>query len=73
VGTHEITIKGKDGVSQVIHLTEQTKISSSAGPAAESDLKIGDGVTIVTGMEHNDNLTAAVVLICNGASAKTVQ
>jgi glycopeptide antibiotics resistance protein len=73
VGIHEITIKGNDGVSQVIYLTEQTKISSSAGPVAESDLKVGDGVTIITGMEHNKNLTAAVVLICNGTTAKPVR
>jgi glycopeptide antibiotics resistance protein len=73
VGVHQITIKGKDGIPQIIQLTNQTRIRYSAGPAAESDLKIGYGVTIVTGSERNDKLTAVLVLICNAISPEPVK
>lgn len=69
VGVNEITIKGSNGINQIIHLTDQTKITSSAGPASLTDLKPGNGVTIVTGSEHSESLTAMVVLICNTGTA----
>lgn len=69
VGVNEITIKGSNGINQTIHLTDQTKIRSSAGPATVSDLKPGNGITIVTGSEHSESLTAMVVLICNTRTA----
>ena len=64
IGRHTITIKRHDGVVQAITLTDQTDIRTSAGPAAESDLKVGDHVTLVV----YDMETASTVLVCNGAA-----
>jgi glycopeptide antibiotics resistance protein len=57
---HTITIKRKDGVIQALALTDRTTISTSAGPASESDLKTGDRVTVVV----YDRETATTVLKC---------
>ena len=59
-GNHTITIKRQDGVVQTINLTDRTDIRTSAGPAAEPDLKIGDHVTLVVDASE----TASVVLVC---------
>ncbi|HZK95274.1 MAG TPA: VanZ family protein [Prolixibacteraceae bacterium] len=58
-----ITIKRNDGISQIIKLTDRTKIRTSMGPASESDLKTGDRVTVVI----DSSETATLVLICNAA------
>ena len=65
MGNHTITIKRQDGVVQTISLTDRTTIRTSAGPASEADLKIGDHVTLVVDASE----TASTVLVCNvGAS-----
>ena len=63
VGNNTITIKGGNGISQIIKLTDQTTIRNSMGPASKSDLKTGDGITVVI----DGSETATLVLICNTA------
>lgn len=65
IGNHTITIKNGSGVKEFLKLTRQTVIKSAAGPAAESDLKVGMGVTIVT-MESDKegHKIANAVMIC---------
>jgi len=63
VGNNTITIKGGNGISQIIKLTDMTKFRTSMGPASKSDLKTGDGVTVVI----DGSETATLVLICNAA------
>jgi len=63
VGNNTITIKGGNGISQIIKLTDQTTIRNSMGTASISDLKTGDGVTVVI----DGSETATLVLICNAA------
>ena len=60
-GENSITIKRQDGVLQTLDFTAQTTVRNSSGAIAESDLKIGDHVTVVV----NDHKTASVVLVCN--------
>lgn len=57
---HSITIKRNDGVAQTFAITEKTTIETAAGPAKESDLKIGERVTLVV----YDNKTASGVFVC---------
>jgi len=64
VGADEITISRRQGGTQVIHFTADTQIRSASGPANKADLKVGDGVTIVTGSSPDDQMVAALVLIC---------
>ena len=48
VGNNEFTMKrNDDGSDQVVHLTGQATIKTSAGSASLSDLKIGYSVTLV--------------------------
>ena len=61
VENNTITIKGSNGNSQIIKLTDQTKFRDSKGPASKSDLKTGDGVTVVI----DESETATLILICN--------
>lgn len=63
MGNNTITIKRNDGISQIIKLTDRTKIRTSMGPASESDLKTGDRVTVVI----DSSETATLVLICNAS------
>lgn len=60
-GDNTITIKRQDGVVQTINLTAQTEIKNRAGLITESDLKIGDHVTIVT---FDERMTATTILVC---------
>lgn len=62
-GNHTITIKRQDGVVQTISLTDRTTIRTSAGPAAERELKVGDHVTLVVYARE----TASTVLVCTNA------
>ncbi len=61
VGNNSITIKRRDGVEQTIKLTKQTTIKTSAGPATNADLKIGDRVTVII----DETETASVILVCD--------
>ena len=67
VGNNEFTIKRFDDSSdQVIHLTGQATIKTSAGSASLSDLKIGYSVTLVGHSNPDGSFTANTVVICNG-------
>jgi glycopeptide antibiotics resistance protein len=62
-GKNTITIKRGDGISQIITLTDHTTIRTPSGAASQSDLKIGDRVTLVI----DDSESATLVLICNAS------
>ncbi len=67
VGNNEFTIKRyDDGSDQVVHLTGQTIIKTSAGSASLSDLKIGWSVTLVGRPNPDGSFTADIVVVCNG-------
>ena len=66
VGNNEFTMKRTDdGSDQVVHLTNQATIKTSAGPAALSDLKIGYRVTPVGHPNADGSFTADIVVVCN--------
>jgi hypothetical protein len=66
VGNNEFTIKrNDDGSAQVVHLTGQATIKTSAGPASLSDLKIGYRVTLVGGPNPDGSFTADTVVVCS--------
>ena len=66
VGNNEFTMKrNDDGSDQVVHLSGQATIKTSAGSASLSDLKIGDGVTLVGGPNPDGSFTADIVVVCN--------
>ena len=68
VGNNEFTMKrNDDGSDQVVHLTGQATIKTSAGSASLSDLKIGYRVTLVGGPNPDGSFTADTVVVCNGA------
>lgn len=72
VGSSTFTIKRKkNGITQIIKLTNQTTIRNSAGFASESDLKIGERVTLVGGPNPDGSFTAEAVLVCNISGSKT--
>ena len=67
VGNNEFTMKRNDnGSDQIIHLTGQATIKTSAGSASLSDLKTGYRVTLVGGRNPDGSFTAGTVLVCNG-------
>lgn len=59
-GLHFFMLKSKEGHTQKVLLTASTTIKTSAGPANESDLKVGNRVTIVI----DESETAQLVLVC---------
>jgi len=61
VGNQSITIKRKDGVSQIIKLTIQTVIKNSTSTIPASELKMGQRVTLII----DETETASLVLVCN--------
>lgn len=66
VGNNEFTMKRNDnGSDQVVHLTSQATIKTSAGPATLSDLKIGYRVTPVGYPNADGSFTANIVVVCN--------
>lgn len=58
-------IRSSRGVNQKILLTQKTSFQSSTGELKQTDVKLGDRVTIVTGPDNDEGMTAALVLICN--------
>jgi hypothetical protein len=65
VGTNEFTMKrNDDGSDQVVHLSGQATIKTSAGPILLSDLKIGYRVTLVGGPNPDGSFTADFVVVC---------
>ena len=66
VGNNEFTMKRNDnGNDQVVHLTGQATIKTSAGSASLSDLKIGYRVTLVGGPNPDGSFSADTVVVCN--------
>ena len=66
-----IHIKRRDGKEELIYLDGKTKIQNSMGPVKETDLKLGQHVTLVVGEEQAGKRVASYVLICNLASKVT--
>jgi len=73
VGKNSITIKGHNGLSQDINISCKTEIRNSAGITSRTDLKMGVGVTIVTGPDSDHKMIASLVLICNATTATPVK
>jgi hypothetical protein len=68
VGNNEFTMKrNDDGSDQVVHLSGQATIKTSAGVASPTDLKIGYRVTLVGGPNPDGSFTADTVVVCNGS------
>jgi glycopeptide antibiotics resistance protein len=59
-GLHFFMLKSKEGRTQKVLLTPSTSIKTSAGSANESDLQVGNRVTIVI----DESETAQLVLVC---------
>jgi hypothetical protein len=66
VGTNEFTMKRNDdsGSDQVVHLSGQAIIKTSAGSVSLSDLKVGYRVTLVGGPNPDGSFTADTVVVC---------
>ncbi len=64
VGSHQFTMKRNDGVTQIVTLTKKATITIPAGSGSESDLKIGDRVTLVGGPNPDGSFTAEAIFIC---------
>ena len=65
VGNNEFTMKrNDDGSDQIVHLSSQATINTSAGSASLSDLKIGYRVTLVGGRHPDGSFTADIVVVC---------
>lgn len=65
VGTNEFTMKrNDDGSDQVVHLSGQATIKTSAGSVSLSDLKVGYRVTLVGGPNPDGSFTADFVVVC---------
>lgn len=58
-------IQRKDGVKELIHITEKTTIKQSSGNATVKDLQVGDHVTVVVGLIKEDAQAASLILICS--------
>ena len=59
-GLHFFMLKSHEGRTQKILLTPSTTIQTSVGPAKESDLQVGNRVTIMI----DESETAQLVLVC---------
>lgn len=64
VGSNAFTIDRQDGSAQMVSLTSQATIETSAGPASVSDLEMGDRVTLVGGPNPDGSFTAEAVFVC---------
>jgi ribosomal protein S1 len=65
VDQHAMVIQRKDGVEELIHITEMTTIRHSKGNATVKDLKVGDHVTVVIGLIKEDAHAASLILVCS--------
>ena len=65
LGNSSITIKRNDGVNELISLTDKTTIKNSLVSLSQSDLKIGERVTVVVMSNH----IATTVLVCNAQNS----
>jgi glycopeptide antibiotics resistance protein len=66
IGSGTITIKLRDDTDQTMSLASSTLTRTSAGRVPQSDLKVGDTVTVVI----NDGKTASAVLVCGVSGSK---
>ncbi len=67
VGNNEFTMKrNDDGSNQLVHLTGQATIKTSAGPASLSDLKAGWSVTLAGRPNPDGSFNAEIVVVFNG-------
>jgi glycopeptide antibiotics resistance protein len=66
VGDNMFTMRRKDGINQIIHLSDPAIIETSAGSASLADLKMGNRVTLVGGPNPDGSFTADTVVVCNG-------
>jgi hypothetical protein len=67
VGNNEFTMKRTDdGSEQVVHLSGQATIKTSAGSASLSDLQVGYRVTLAGRPNPDGSFTANIVVVCNG-------
>jgi glycopeptide antibiotics resistance protein len=73
LNNNSMDIRRRDGSNQTIYLSEKTKVRTSEGPSTVSLLKTGDRVTIVTGSEDENQLTAMLVLVCKGPPGDRVK
>lgn len=66
LGDKVLTLKLNNGNNRIIHLTNQTTIKTSINSpsASESDLKIGDRVTLMGGPNSDGSFTANGVYVC---------
>jgi hypothetical protein len=62
----------KKGSTQIVNLTSQTTVRTSAGVVSVSDLKTGDKVVLVGGPNPDGSFTADTVAVC-GIISPTVQ
>lgn len=67
VGNDSLTIKRYDnGSNQIVYLSGQATIETSAGFVSLSYLKIGESVTLVGGTNPDRSFTADTVMVCGG-------
>lgn len=65
VGNDSIVMKLHDDKIQTVHVTKQTAIKTSTGPASITDLKTGDHATLVGGPNPDGSFAADAVFVCN--------
>ena len=68
LGKNVFTLKLNDGSKRIVDLANQATIKISAGSssASESDLKVGDRVTLVGAPNSDGSFTANGVYVCSG-------
>lgn len=66
LGNHSITIQSRSGKQELIKIGARTKIKDAAGDIPETGLKVGYRVTVVIGLEAEDERLASAVLVCKG-------
>lgn len=59
-----ITLKRNSNENVVVYFTDQAVIENETGPIAISDLKIGDRVTLVGGVNPDGSFTADTAVVC---------
>ena len=59
---HDISVKGTDGKTQTVLLTDATKFSTTRMTAAAKDIKVGDHV-VIHATKKGDQLIAAEVKV----------
>jgi glycopeptide antibiotics resistance protein len=63
-GQNVITVRRGDGGNLSVIVSDQTTVETLAGPAAVSDLKPGERVTLVGGMNPDGTFSADTLVVC---------